>query len=103
MRTVDRLHDIDVALSELEASIIAGAQTAAAASERLRDIADLDLERAGPFAERVKALTNGDVEALEKASTDTEKARGRLAIEMEIAAGLETPTEYQTGPSRAAG
>ncbi len=93
MRGVDRLYDIDVALSELERQLIGGNPTDTA--ERLHDIDGLDLDRPGPFADRVKSLARADAQALKSAAADTTAARMKLAIEMEIAAGLETPTEYQ--------
>ncbi|HTK99995.1 MAG TPA: DUF349 domain-containing protein [Pseudomonadales bacterium] len=95
MRGVDRLYDIDSALSDLERESIASGNVGDAA-ERVRDIDGLDVDRPGPFADRVKALVRGDAQALKSAATGTTTARMKLAIEMEIAAGLETPTEYQT-------
>src|SRR6185436_8401550 len=94
MRGVDRLYDIDIALSELEAALISGA-SAAEMPERIGAIDGLDVDRPGPFADRIKALMRGDAAALKTAASGTSTARHRLAIEMEIAAGLETPTEYQ--------
>ncbi len=37
----------------------------------------------------------GDAQALRAAAATTSAARHRLAIEMEVAAGLETPADYQ--------
>jgi len=94
MRGIDRLYDVDVALAELETELAGGAD-AAAIETRLDDIAGLDRDRAGAFTERVKALLRGDAAAMKAAGAGTLRARQRLAIEMEIAAGLETPTEFQ--------
>lgn len=94
MRGVDRLYDVDVALSELERALIAGAN-AAELADRVRDIDGLDVERPAPFTDRVKALLRGDAGTMKSAAAGTTAARHKLAIEMEIAAGLETPGEFQ--------
>ena len=94
MRGVDRLYDIDIALSELERTLIGGASTPEMA-ERIGAIDGLDAEKPGPFADRVKALIRGDAQSMKTAAAGTSVARHKLAIEMEIAAGLETPAEYQ--------
>ena len=95
MRGVDRLYDIDVALAQLEQSVAGGTVGDAELTGRLAAIEGLRLERPGPFAERVKALLRGDGQALRAAAASTNANRHRLAIEMEIAAGLDTPAEYQ--------
>jgi exonuclease SbcC len=95
MRGVDRLYDIDVALAQLEQSQASGTVGDAEVTGRLAAIEALSLERPGPFAERVKALLRGDAQALRAAAASTNANRHRLAIEMEIAAGLDTPAEYQ--------
>ena len=59
MRGVDRLYDVDIAVSELERALIAGAN-AAELPDRVRDIEGLDVERPAPFTDRVKALLRGD-------------------------------------------
>ena len=94
MRGVDRLYDIDIALSELERTLIGGASTPEMA-ERIGAIDGLDAEKPGPFADRVKTLIRGDAQSMKTAAAGTSVARHKLAIEMEIAAGLETPAEYQ--------
>jgi len=94
MRGVDRLYDVDLALADLEAQL-AGGVDAASVTARLDEIDGLDRDRAGPFTERVKALVRGDAAALKTAGAGTLRARQRLAIEMEIAAGLDTPPEFQ--------
>ncbi len=94
MRGVDRLYDIDIELSKLEQALVGGAN-AAEMPERLGTIDALDIDRPGPFGDRIKGLLRGDAQALVKAATGTNAARHKLAIEMEIAAGLETPGEYQ--------
>jgi hypothetical protein len=63
--------------------------------ERLSAVDGLDVDRPGPFADRVKAIVRGDAPALVAAASGTIAARHRLAIEMEIAAGLDTPAEFQ--------
>ena len=95
IRGVDRLYNIDNAVSELEQSLASGNTSSAAVMERIGAIKDLDPARRGPFAERLQALERGDVAALSGAATPIPAARRRLAIEMEIAAGLDTPPEHQ--------
>ena len=90
MRGVDRLYDIDIALSELERALIGGA-TAAEMPSASAPSTDLDVDRPGPFADRIKASMRGDAQAAKTAAAGTSAARHRLAIEMEVAAGLETP------------
>jgi hypothetical protein len=94
MRSVDRLYDVDAALADLEADLAGGADAASVVA-RLDDIDGLDRDRAGAFTERVTALMRGDGAALKSAGANTLRARQRLAIEMEIAAGLDTPAEFQ--------
>ena len=94
MRGVDRLYDIDVAIVELEQALAGGASNAADIAHRLGEIDGLDVDRPGPFGDRVKALVRGDAQAL-RAAAAANAARHRLAIEMEVAAGLETPSDYQ--------
>ncbi len=74
MRGVDRLYDIDIALSDLERALIDGA-SASDMPERLRDIDGLDADRPGAFADRVKALLRGDAQALKSAAAATSAAR----------------------------
>jgi hypothetical protein len=94
MRGVDALYDIDEALAKLEQTL-AGSAALDDVAAQLRAIDALDPERPGPFAERVKALVHGDAQALRNAGASTNPQRRRLAIEMEIAAGLDTPANFQ--------
>ena len=95
MRGVDRLYNIDNAVSELEQQLSSGSTSAAEVLERIGAIKGLDPARPGPFAERLQALERGDAAALLEAATPIPAARRRLAIEMEIAAGLDTPPAHQ--------
>ena len=98
MRGVDRLYDIDVELAKLEQAFVSGTIPGAEITERLnalQAIDGFDLDRPGPFADRMKALVRGDAQALRSASATTRAGRHRLAIEMEVAAGLDTPADYQ--------
>jgi exonuclease SbcC len=95
MRGVDALYDIDEALAKLEQTLASGSAALDDVAAQLRAIDALDPERPGPFAERVKALVHGDAQALRNAGASTNPQRRRLAIEMEIAAGLDTPANFQ--------
>ena len=91
---VDRLESIDAALTALELDLKDGVVDAVQAADRLAGIAGLDLAAPGPFAERIERLRAGDAGAADAASERVE-ARRRLAVEMEIVAGLDTPPEDQ--------
>ena len=95
MRNVDRLYDVDAALAELEHAFIEGTSSHAEMTQRLEAVDGLNLDRPGPFAERVQALLRGEAQALRTAASTIAAGRHKLAIEMEVAAGLETPAAYQ--------
>ena len=63
--------------------------------ERIAAIGGLDPARAGVFAQRLQTLERGDAQALIAAAAPTAAARRKLAIEMEVAAGLDSPSESQ--------
>ncbi len=95
MRDVDRLYDIDVELAQLEQALMGNAALHGQIAERLATIEGLSVESPGAFAERVRALIRGEVQELTTAASTVSAHRHRLAIEMEVAAGLETPAAYQ--------
>jgi DNA repair protein SbcC/Rad50 len=95
MRSVDRIYDIDTAVAELEQAIVNGALTAADAPQRIAAIENFDPARPGPFADRLKLIGAGDSAGIKAAAKAAGPSRRKLAIEMEIAAGVETPAEFQ--------
>jgi exonuclease SbcC len=95
LASVDRLYDIDTALAGIERDVATGTLDVAAATARFDTIAQLERDRPGPFAERIKLIEAGDATAIAAAAAAAATARRRLAIEMELAAGVETPAEYQ--------
>ena len=100
MHGVDRLYDVDVALSELESKCAKSAIDQTEIAEQIAQIAGaqiagLDSARAGAFAQRLSLLERGAAQALIDAAAPVALARRKLAIEMEVAAGLDSPSEYQ--------
>jgi DNA repair protein SbcC/Rad50 len=95
LASVDRLYDIDAALAEIEHQVAAGTLDAAATSARLDAIDGLDRQRPAPFGERIAMIERADAAALTAAAATARVARRRLAIEIELVAGVETPPEFQ--------
>ena len=71
MRGVDRLYDIDIALSRTRAASRSAATCQPTLPSASHDIDGLDADRPGPFADRVKALVRGDAQALKSAAAGT--------------------------------
>jgi exonuclease SbcC len=95
MRSVDRIYDVDSAVAAIEQAIVGGTLAAADVAAQIASIDNLDADRPGPFAERLKLIAKADAAAIAAAAKPAAISRRKLAIEMEIAAGIDTPPEFQ--------
>ena len=99
LSTVRELHELDELVGEVENDVIAGGiADAETLTMRLAPLTDAERDLRDAFAPRLtalqKAMTVG-AGALREALEAAHTRRHDLAVEMEIVAGLETPSEDQ--------